>query len=96
MVLAALLGLAFGTVQIWLLILGVRSLSSGRLKVWAFVVQFICPLAGLLLCAWLLPDALVICGVAMVAALLCGAVGELVAIRRRGSKKGKGDRRNDN
>ena len=46
MVWAALLGLVFGAGQCWLLILGVRSLGSERLKVWAFVVQFFCPMAG--------------------------------------------------
>ena len=90
MVWAALLGLVFGAGQCWLLILGVRSLGSERLKIWAFVVQFFCPMVGLLLCAAVLPEGLAACGIAMAAALICGAVGELTAIRRR-SKKGKGD-----
>ena len=51
-VLAIVLGLIFGAAESSLLIFGVRRLSGGRLTVWPFIVQFLCPLAGLLLCAF--------------------------------------------
>ena len=89
---ALILGLAFGAGQIALLIRGVRSLGGGTLKVWLFVVQFFCPLAGLLSCAWLAPDRLAVCAAAMVAALIVGAAGEVLRLRRQAApKKGTGD-----
>ena len=90
--LALILGLAFGAGQIALLIRGVRSLGGGTLKVWLFVVQFFCPLAGLLSCAWLAADRLAVCAAAMVAALIVGAAGEVLRLRRQDApKKGTGD-----
>lgn len=90
--LAVVLGLAFGAVQISVLIRGVRSLGGGKLKVWPFVVQFFCPLAGLLSCAWLAADRLAVCAAAMVAALIVGAAGEVLRLRRQAApKKGTGD-----
>lgn len=90
--LAIVLGLAFGSLQIYVLILGVRSLGSGKLNVWPFVAQFFCPLVGLLGCAWLATDRLAVCAVAIVAALIVGAVVEVVRLRRKSSPmKGTGD-----
>lgn len=85
-----LLGLLFGAVQLYLLIVGVQSLAAGRLKIWPFVVQFFCPLAGLSLCAWLWMEQLLPCAIAMSAVLIVGAVVTFLRIRSR-STKGKKD-----
>lgn len=78
-----LLGLVFGGVQLYLLILGTASLGSSRIAVWPFVVQFFCPLAGLLLCGMLRPQQLAICGISMSAVLIVGAVVRWIACRRK-------------
>lgn len=88
-VLAIVLGLTFGAAESSLLIYGVRRLSGGRLTVWPFIVQFLCPLAGLLLCAFVARERLALCAVVMVAALLCGAVWEVLRLQR-GKPKEKG------
>ena len=85
-----LLGLGFGAVQLWLLVLGALSLADGRLKIWPFAVQFFCPLAGLLLCAWLRRSQLLPCAIAMSAVLILGAAAAFVWIRSR-KPKGKKD-----
>ena len=85
-----LLGLLFGSVQLALLIVGVMSLAAGRLKIWPFVVQFFCPLAGLLLCVWLRKEQLLPCAIAMSAVLIVGAVIAFLRIRSRNTK-GKKD-----
>ena len=73
-VLAIVLGLTFGAAEIALLIYGVRRLGAGRLTVWPFIVPFLCPPAGLLLCAFLARERLALSAVVMVAVLLGGAV----------------------
>ena len=85
-----LLGLVFGSVQLYLLIVGVQSVAAGRLRIWPFAVQFFCPLAGLLLCAWLRPKQLLPCAIAMSAVLILGAVITFLRIRSR-NPKGKKD-----
>ena len=89
-VIGILLGLLFGSAQLYLLIVGVESLAAGRLKIWPFLVQFFCPLAGLLLCAWLQTEQLLPCAIAMSAVLILGAVVKFLRIRSR-STKGKKD-----
>ena len=59
LIMSILLGVVFGGVQFWLLKIGVGSVVKGKIKVWPFVVQFLCPLAGLLLCAFVWRDQLV-------------------------------------
>lgn len=88
-VLAIVLGLTFGAAESSLLIYGVRRLGAGRLTVWPFIVQFLCPMAGLLLCAFLARERLALCAVIMVAALLSGAVWEVLRLQR-GKPKEKG------
>lgn len=85
-----LLGLAFGAAQLYLLIVGVRSVADGHLKIWPFAVQFFCPLAGLLLCAWLRTSQLLPCAIAMSAVLILGAVITFLRIRSR-NPNGKKD-----
>lgn len=89
-VIGILLGLLFGSAQLYLLIVGVMSVADRRLKIWPFVVQFFCPLAGLLLCAWLRTEQLLPCAIAMSAVLIVGAVVTFLRIRSR-STKGKKD-----
>lgn len=89
-VIGILLGLVFGSAQLYLLIVGVQSVAAGRLKVWPFAVQFFCPLAGLLLCALLRTSQLLPCAIAMSAVLIVGAVITFLRIRSR-SPKGKKD-----
>lgn len=79
-----LLGLVFGGAQLYLLILGTASLGSSRIAVWPFVVQFFCPLAGLLLCGLLRPHQLAVCGIAMCVVLMGGAMIRFLAVRRKG------------
>lgn len=78
-----LLGLLFGGVQLYLLILGTASLGSGRIAVWPFAVQFFCPLAGLLLCLLLRSDQLIVCAVTMSLVLIIGAVIRFIRSRRQ-------------
>ena len=90
---AVAIGAVFGALQIALLISGVRSLGGGHIRIWPFVVQFFCPMAGLLGCAWLARERLAVCAVTIVAVLICGAAAEMVSIKRRNSKKvSRGDR----
>lgn len=78
--LAALLGTAFGGVQLFLLILAARSVA-GKIKIWAFVVQFFCPIAGLLLCALLARNRLILCASIICAVLIVGALVKFQAAR---------------
>jgi positive regulator of sigma E activity len=86
----AALGIAFGALQLWLLIKGARSVGTEKLNIWALVLQFLCPLAGLLLCAWLLRSQLVACAVAMAAVLLAGSASWAIRRRREDRKQGEG------
>ena len=85
-----LLGLAFGGVQLYLLILAVGSLGTRGLKIWPLAVQFFCPFAGLGLCAVLARTQLLPCAVAMSAVLVVGALIKFLRFRAR-EKKGKKD-----
>ena len=79
--LGVLLGLAFGGVQLYLLLLAVNSLGTGQLKVWPLAVQFLCPFGGLGLCAAVRREQLIPCAVAMSAVLIVGAVIRFVSAR---------------
>ena len=70
-----LLGAAFGGAQLVLLLLAVNSVSRGKLKIWALVGQYLCPVAGLLLCA-----------VTISSLLIIGAVVKFISARK--GKKG--------
>ena len=77
-----MIGIGFGSVQLYLLSLAVRSLSASGIKIWPLVVQFFCPLVGLGLCALVVSGQLVSCAVAMSAVLIGGAVISFVKKRR--------------
>ena len=81
--LGVVLGLAFGGVQLYLLMLAVNSLGTERLKIWPLAVQFLCPFAGLGLCAVLRRGQLVPCAVAMSAVLIIGALVRFMGARRK-------------
>ena len=84
-----LLGLGLGAVQLVLLLLGVGMLGSRKLKIWALAVQFLCPLAGLLLCALVWTAQLLPCAVAMSAVLVLGGVTGFLVFRARDSHRKK-------
>ena len=81
--LGVVLGLAFGGVQLYLLMLAVNSLGTGRLKIWPLAVQFLCPFAGLGLCAVLRQGQLIPCAVTMSAVLIIGALVRFLSVRRK-------------
>ena len=81
-----LLGVAFGGAQLILLLLAVKSVSRGELKVWALLGQYLCPVAGLLLCALAAKEQLLICAVTISSLLIIGAVVKFISARK--GKKG--------
>ena len=81
-----LLGVVFGGVQLVLLLLAVNTVSTGKLKIWPFAVQFLCPFAGHLTCAFLAKDQLLICAVTISSLLIAGAVVKFISARK--GKKG--------
>ena len=87
--LGAVLGLAFGAAQLYLLLLGTGVLGPRGLRIGPLVAQFICPLAGLLLCALVRRAQLLPCAVAMSAVLIVGAVVCFVRSRARDSNRKK-------
>lgn len=93
LVMSILLGAVIGGVQFWLLKLGVGSVVKGKIKVWPFVVQFLCPLAGLLLCAFVWRDQLVVCATAMCAVLIGGAIAASVAMALKKKKDGSDEKK---
>ena len=72
-----LLGLLFGGVQLYLLLLAVNSLAKGQLKVWPLALHFFCPLMALLVCALTATMSVLLIG---------GAAIKLIAVRK--GKKG--------
>ena len=81
-----LLGVVFGGVQLALLLLAVNAVGKGKLKLWALVGQYLCPVAGLLLCACLAKEQLLICAMTISSLLIIGAVVKFISARK--GKKG--------
>ena len=81
--LGVVLGLVFGGIQLYLLMLAVNSLGTERLKIWPLAVQFFCPFAGLGLCAVLRRNQLIPCAVTISAVLIVGALVRFVGARRK-------------
>ena len=81
-----LLGVVFGGVQLCLLLLAVNSVGAGKLKIWPLAAQFFCPFAGLLLCAFVAREQLLICAVTISSLLIVGAVIKFISVRK--GKKG--------
>ncbi len=88
-VIGVILGMAFGLVQLFLLIYAVRSLSTQRLKIWPFAVQFFCPFFGLGLCALLQTSQLLPCAVTISTVLIVGAMVCFVRYRLRETNRKK-------
>ena len=76
--LGILIGVIFGAAQFFLLLTGVRSVSAGKIRIIPLAAQFLCPFAGLLVCA------LIIIGI-----LIAGAVANTLIYlsRSRGNRK---------
>lgn len=81
-----LLGVVFGGAQLLLLLLAVNSVGTEKMKLWALVGQFFCPFAGLLLCALVDSEHLLICAVTISSLLIAGAVVKFISARK--GKKG--------
>ena len=87
--LGILIGIVFGAAQFVLLLIGTRSITGQRLNIPALVGQFLCPLAGLVLCAFLDRAHLLVCALIIIGILIVGAVVNTViyASRSRGNRK---------
>ena len=83
------IGVVFGAAQFVLLLTGVRSVSTEKIKLIPLVAQFFCPFAGLLLCAFLDREHLLVCAFIIIGILILGAVvNSLVYLSRsRGNRK---------
>ncbi len=81
--LGAILGIAFGCIQLYLLMLAGNAIAGGTVKIWPLVAQFFCPFLGLGLCAFILRHQLIPCAVAMVVVLISGALARFIIVRRR-------------
>lgn len=76
-----LLAMVFGGLQLYLLTRVVRSVAGGKVNIAAMVGQFFCPLAGLLICAFVAKRQLLVCAVGICVILVGGAV--ILLIRGR-------------
>ena len=86
MIIAIVLGLVFGGLQFYLLLIGVRSVGAGELKVVPMVVQFLMPLAALLLCALLARQQLLLCALIIIGILIIGALAYLIRFLKKKNK----------
>lgn len=77
------IGAVFGALQLSLLIYGVKRLGAGRTKIWPFLLQFFCPLAGLLACAYLARKQLLLCACVICGILIIGAVAVWLRWRKK-------------
>ena len=77
-----LLGIVFGGIQLVLLLLAVNSVGTEKLKIWPLVAQFFCPFIGLLLCAFLAKNQLLLCGATISFLLIAGAVVKFISARK--------------
>ena len=72
--LGAAIGIAFGAAQFFLLLRGVRSIAAQDMKLLPLIIQFFCPFAGLLLCAFVARKDLLVCGICIIVILIAGAI----------------------
>lgn len=80
----AVIGILSGLVQFSLLFYAVRAISRQQIRLLPLIGQFFCPLAGLLLCAFVRKEQLLVCAVCIISILLLGAVVNfLVQLRRK-------------
>ena len=84
--LGIVIGVVFGAAQFYLLLIGVRSVGTGKVRILPLLVQFFCPFAGLLLCAFLDRGHLMACAIIIIAILLAGAVVNFLLFNKRNKK----------
>ena len=77
--LGIVIGAVFGAAQFYLLLIGVRSVGTDKLRILPLLVQFFCPFAGLLLCAFLDRAHLLVCALIIIGILIVGAVVNTIA-----------------
>ena len=87
--LGIIIGVVFGAAQFYLLLIGVRSVGSEKVRILPLLVQFFCPFLGLLLCAFLDRAHLLVCAIIIIGILVVGAiVNTLVYLSRtRGNRR---------
>ena len=84
--LGIVIGVVFGAAQFYLLLIGVRSVGSDKLRILPLLGQFLCPFAGLLLCAFLDRAHLLVCAIIIIAILLAGAIVNFVLFTKKNNK----------
>ena len=84
--LGILIGVVFGAVQFVLLLIGVRSVSTEKVRIVPLIIQFLCPFAGLLLCAFLDRAHLLVCAFIIIGILILGAAANFLLYIRKSKK----------
>lgn len=87
LIIAILIGIAFGGLQFFLLFKGIRSMAKGHLNVLYFVAQFFCPFVGLGLCVWLAKSWLILAASIICGILFIGAIAYKIYIQKENGKK---------
>ena len=87
--LGVILGLIFGCMQLFLLMLAVNSLGEEKRRIWPMVVQFFCPILALGLCIVVARENLLICAVVMSTTLIVGAGTRVLRSHFREKRGGK-------
>ena len=82
----AAIGLVFGIGQFFLLLAGVKAATGQQPKILPLVLQFLLPIAGLLLCAFLKKEQLLVCAGCMAGVLILGALGNLAVQKIKKNK----------
>ncbi len=77
------MGLLFGGAELWLLTIAVRSIAGEKIRVLPMLLQFLCPVAALLLCALLARTQLMICAVCIIVVLLGGSAAVVLFKRNK-------------
>ena len=84
--LGIVIGVVFGAAQFYLLLIGVRSVSTEKVRVIPLIIQFFCPFLGLLLCAFLDRAHLLVCAFIIIGILILGAVANFLLYIRKSKK----------
>ena len=84
--LGIVIGVVFGAAQFYLLLIGVRSVGSDKLRILPLLGQFLCPFLGLLFCAFLDRAHLLVCAIIIIAILLAGAIVNFVLFTKKNTK----------
>ena len=84
--LGIVIGVVFGAAQFYLLLIGVRSVSTEKVRIVPLIIQFFCPFLGLLLCAFLDRAHLLVCAFIIIGILILGAVANFLLYIRKSKK----------